>query len=44
MKIKIPEKNKVFFIIPSIAYDYRDGVSGICVCWMSFGIYLDFTE
>ena len=44
MKIKIPEKNKVFFIIPSIAYDYRDGVSGIWCCWLTFGFYVDFTE
>lgn len=44
MKIKIPEKNKVFFFIPSIAYDYREDVSGIWLCWLTFSLYLDFTE
>ena len=44
MKFKFPEKNKVFFIIPSIAYDYRDGVKGIWFSWLTFGVYIDFTE
>ena len=42
---KVKEALKIkFFIIPSITYDYRDGVNGIWVCWLGYGIYLDFTE
>lgn len=44
MKIKIPEKNKVFFFIPSIVYDYREDVRGIWFSWLTFSLYLDFTE
>jgi hypothetical protein len=44
MKVIRTEYKGVFFLLPSIAWDRREGVNGVWISFWDFQWYVDFLE